>query len=281
MSLVCVAVDRAPSRLRRHPKEQVLPPLRASTAIEAAYRRRLVALVDEMQRSVAYWLRARYRNATPRTVALDEAPVRILQREMRALRRQWEMRWDTMAEQLARYFARSVERRTSGTLTRALARGGMSIKFQMTPAMRDATAATVQANVALIKSIPAQYLGEVEGIVMRSVQTGRDSHQLSSDLQTRLGVTKRRAALIARDQNNKATAAFSRIRQTEAGIEQAVWVHSSAGKTFRPSHAKAGRDKVRFNVAEGWYDPDEKQYIQPGQLINCRCHSRPVVPGFS
>jgi len=63
----------------------------------------------------------------------------------------------------------------------------------MTAAMRDVVDATIHANVALIKSIPSQYFDQVEGIVMRGVQTGRDVGQVTKDLEGRLGVTKRRA----------------------------------------------------------------------------------------
>jgi uncharacterized protein with gpF-like domain len=93
-------------------------------------------------------------------------------------------------------------------------------------------------------------------------------------------VTKRRAALISRDQNNKATAVITRVRQQELGVAEAIWVHSTAGKTPRPTHVKAGRERVRYAIAEGWYDPHEKKNVWPGELINCRCVSRAVIPGF-
>jgi SPP1 gp7 family putative phage head morphogenesis protein len=139
--------------------------------------------------------------------------------------------------------------------------------------------ATVNANVALIKSIPQQYLHQVEGMVMRSVQEGRNLGDLSKDLQKQFGVTKRRAALIARDQNNKATAALSRVRQLDLGIEQAIWMHSGAGKHPRPTHVRNNGKK--YNIAKGWFDPAVKRFIHPGTEIDCRCVSRPVIPGFS
>jgi hypothetical protein len=69
----------------------------------------------------------------------------------------------------------------------------------------------------------------------------------------------------------------------EAGIDECVWVHSGGGREPRPTHLKAGRDKVRFKTSEGWFDPDPKvrRHIQSGELINCRCTQRPVLKGFS
>jgi len=55
-------------------------------------------------------------------------------------------------------------------------------------------------------------------------------------------------------------------------------MHSHAGKEPRPSHL--ANDGKPYKIAEGWYDPDEKKYVWPGTLINCRCFSKPVVAGF-
>ena len=73
---------------------------------------------------------------------------------------------------------------------------------------------------------------------------------------------------------------MNRARQVELGIKEAVWIHSNAGETPRPTHLKAGRDRVRYDVSKGWWDPAVQEYILPGQLINCRCSSRSVIKGF-
>ena len=73
----------------------------------------------------------------------------------------------------------------------------------MMPAMRDIMRATIGQQVSLIKSIPSQYFTNIESLVMRSVQTGRDLEQLTTDLQEQFGVTRRRAAFIARDQTTR------------------------------------------------------------------------------
>lgn len=158
-----------------------------------------------------------------------------------------------------------------------LERGGFAVEFKMTRAMNDVLQATVKENVSLIKSIPERYFAQVEGAVMRSVAAGRDLHSLSEALQKQHGVTKRRAHLISRDQNNKATADLARARYVELGIENARWLHSAGGKEPRPTHVRASRDRVVFNIREGWYDPHEKKHILPGQLINCRCTMVPVL----
>lgn len=144
--------------------------------------------------------------------------------------------------------------------------------------MRDALEATVAENVSLIKSIGSQYLTAIEGHVMRSVTTGRDLAPLARRLELQYGVTRRRAALIARDQNNKATAVITRERQNELGIK-AIWLHSAGGKEPRPTHV-ANSGKV-YDPKEGWFDPDVGEHIWPGTLINCRCVSKSVIPGLT
>jgi len=260
-------------------RNKLLAPVRPNLGLEAEFRRRLVALVEEMHRSFCYWVTAQW-NANPPEMAADESPAAGLRKAMKELADRWQSRFDDAALDLADHFAKDVVDRSDRTLRAILKKAGFSVRFKMTRTMNDVLSATIGEQVGLIRSIPAAYLTQVEGMVLRSVTTGRDLKQLSDDLREQLGVAKRRAALIARDQNNKATATLTRVRQTELGVIEAVWVHSGGGKHPRPSHLKAGRNKVRYDVKKGWYDPDEGEYIFPGELINCRCVSRSVIPGF-
>jgi uncharacterized protein with gpF-like domain len=213
-------------------------------------------------------------------MALDESAAVAMRRAIRALRRRWLAGFDEMAARLARYFADTARRRSDEQLKKILRDGGLTVEWRMTPAMRDVVESVVAENVALIRSIPRESLDRVEGAVMRSVQQGRDLKLLYDELREGFGVSKRRARLIARDQNNKATSMLQRARFVESGIRECVWMHSHAGKTPRPSHVKAGRDKARFDPATGWWDPDEGKFIWPAVLVGCRCTCRPVVRGF-
>lgn len=259
-------------------KDKVLRPVHPNAGLQAMYRRKLDRLVEEMARSYAHWIRARYRDNPPE-MAMDATPAKELQREIAKLGVQWEKRFEMAAPRLARWFATAVERRSMRTLKAILKEGGIAVDLVMTKGMRDVFAATVAENVSLIKSIASQYHTEVEGLVMRSVSAGRDLSFLSKELSHRFGVTARRAKLIAKDQNNKATAVFTRVRQQEAGIEEAVWLHSHGGNEPRPTHvANSGK---KYKISEGWLDPAVGRHIWPGTEINCRCVSKPVVKGFS
>lgn len=258
-------------------RSKTLAPAHPNLGIEADYRKRLYALIAAMDNSLLYWLRARWRSNPP-IMAQDALPGTDLRREMRALSRQWQSNFDEAAPKLAAYFATAASERTNGALERILDEAGFSVEFKMTRTAREVYNALIAENVGLIKSIASQHLTQVEGMVMRSVIEGRKLDDLAKGLEEQFGVTKRRAALIARDQNNKATAIITRVRQQELGITEAIWMHSGGGAHPRPTHV--ANDGQRFVIAEGWYDPAERKRIWPGMLINCRCISRSVIPGL-
>lgn len=261
---------------------KILRPIHPNAGLEAIYRRRLYDLIEEMAASVEYWVRAAYRANPPEIaeIAQDRISAWFLRDAIKKLFRRWNRKFNDLAPKLAKYFAVSSANRSDEKLRKMLRDHGISVKWTMTAAMRDVMNASVAENVALIKSIPQQYLTQVEGMVMRSVQTGRDLGQLSKDLREQLGVTKRRAALISRDQSNKINAVFTRARQLEIGVKEAIWLHSRAGRKPRPTHVTMSGKK--YDVAKGMWDPDPKvkKFIYPGELINCRCVARSVVPGF-
>ncbi len=283
-------------------KPKVLRPVLPDAGLEVEYRKKMRAWMQIMHTSVMHWIMAAYRRNEPemaqdgtndryfsygdgdrhvhqRLLAMDAIPAKELQKAVRKLVKRWRINFNEAAPLLAKWFATKAYKRSTKRLQKILKDAGISVQFKMTKAQRDVFHATVNQNVSLIKSIPTQYLAQVEGLVMRSVQVGGDLETLTNQLEKHFGVTKKRAALIARDQNLKATGALNRARQLELGIDEAIWVHSHAGKTPRPAHLKM--DGKKYNLKKGMWDSHEKAWIQTGQLINCRCFNRPVIKGFS
>jgi SPP1 gp7 family putative phage head morphogenesis protein len=167
---------------------------------------------------------------------------------------------------------------TETAMRDSLKQAGFTVKFRPTREAREAFRAVLSENVGLIKSIQQQYLTGVQTRVWQSVGRGADMATLSRKLQDEYGSTTKRAALIARDQNAKAKATIENTRRAELGIRQAIWQHSAGGREPRPSHVDM-HGKV-FDLAKGMYDPEEKEFILPGTLINCRCTSRAILPGL-
>lgn len=267
----------------RKPDGKALDAVRPNAGIEAKYRRQMQALLEEMARSVVYRVKAAYRKHEPLMVGLaaDAAPAKEIQDVINDLSVQWQKRLNEAAPRMAKAFVDGAGKVSSARLKRILRDAGMTVDFKLTRTLRDVMTASVEANVQLIKSIPEQFLGQVQGAVMRSVSTGRDLGGLTKELQKQFGVGYRRASFIAHDQNNKATSAIQKARQVELGLDQGVWLHSHGGKEPRPTHL-ANHGKT-FSIVEGWFDPDPRvrKRIMPGELPRCRCVWKVVVKGFS
>jgi SPP1 gp7 family putative phage head morphogenesis protein len=251
----------------------------ANRGVEAKYRKTLERLIAEMVGSVEYWLKAGYRKAPPRMLALvdmaeDASPSLRIKKLLGELAKRWIKKFDESAPLIADAYLKGMFKTSDSAMRQALKDAGWTVDFKMTPAVRDAFNASLEENVGLIRSIPEKYLQQVEGVVMRSYSAGRDLETMTKDLRKLYPITQRRAELIARDQSNKANAVVNRARQMELGITEAIWMHSHAGKNPRPDHVKA--NGTVYKIAEGCRISGE--YIQPGEEINCRCTSRPVLP---
>jgi uncharacterized protein with gpF-like domain len=261
-------------------RDKALKPVRPNEGLARRYRRRLSVLIDEMNNSISYWLTAQFKQTPPELAeaAEDESPANALDREMRKMARRWTRRFNESAPKLAEWFAESALTRSDSQLDAILREAGFSVRFHMTQAQNDAYRAVINENVGLIKSIAAEHLSDVQGLVMRSVQQGGNLFDLTKELKARYGLVHKRAALIAHDQNSKATAVLTRARHLELGVQKARWLHSSAGRHPRPGHVKASRERLVYDVAKGAFIDGE--YIWPGQLINCRCVAVPIIEGY-
>lgn len=245
----------------------------ANRGVEAAYRKALTALIAEMHGSVAYWVIAGYRK-TPPVLAHDSTPSQQMRKVLDDLAKRWKRKFEDAAPYIAELYLRKMFNSSDNSLKQALKDAGWSVKFKMTPAVRDAFNASLAENVGLIKSIPEKYLQQVEGIVMRAYSGGRNLKEMTEAIAELYPAAKDRATLIARDQSNKANSVVNRTRQLELGIKRARWMHSHGGKEPRLDHLAA--DGKEYDIEKGCLISGE--YIQPGEMINCRCTSRPILP---
>lgn len=286
--------------------------VRASAALKQKYFKKLMGLIDEMNKSVTWWLGARYKENEKEIVANDikswskaervsaerhfkargskglgtasEFPTSIafdsaasdIEKELKDLMKRWSKRFDEAAEDIAKDFVKSAVNHSTNNLKELLKKAGWTTNLKLSRKAQDKLKALVLENVNLIKSIPEKYFTELTTVTMQSITRGRDLKYLKDEIKKRYGVVERRAALIARDQNNKATSIIIHTEYEELGITEAIWKHNPGSKEPRHEHVMAN-NKV-YDISKGMYFESIKDYVFPGEEINCGCTSEPIIP---
>lgn len=131
------------------------------------------------------------------------------------------------------------------------------------------------SNVNKIKSLAGQELVEITNILEDSTRVGLRVEQLRDQIRDRFGVTKSKAALLARDQTLTLNAQIARQRQTNLGIESYVWTTSGDGKV-RETHADLDGTTQRWDTPP--VISEDGRVGHPGDDYQCRCTAFPVLP---
>ncbi len=253
-------------------KKKTLRKMRYNQSISKAYKAAMDKIIKEAGESANYWATAQYNDNMSKGRTIKEAAERIA-----ALKSDWVTNFSDVSFTVASRFAHSVDKSTKKAINSSLSESGIAkVKFAMTPAMKEAIDGVVAENVSLIKSIPEQYFTQVENIAIESITRGRDLNYMTTELQKQLGVTKRRAERIALDQNNKATAKLTKIRDEEMGITKGIWIHSGGGSNPRQKHVAANGKE--FSLSKGLQVGDNGEWVLPGEEINCGCSWKPILP---
>lgn len=258
-------------------KLKLAAPVHPSAAIQIAYQADLRnSLIKPMAADLLALLSAAWDAVE---VATDARPS---PNRLRVIMERWGAKWvarlETLGEKIACEFANASRTYTDNAVKKSFQAAGLTIQWRPTKRMLEGYAAVVYENVQLIKSIPQKFLTDVQSDVWLSVTKGADKATLTEKIRDSYGVTWRRAALISRDQTAKAKGVFEAARRHELGIKRAVWMHSHAGREPRPSHV--AMNGKQYDVTKGMWDKDEGEWVLPGELINCRCTSKAVIPGF-
>ena len=263
-------------------------PLNPPAAVEQRYYAALHALIGRMTAEAEFELKKLFKtDAAEEYFAQDRAgfaqdasissQARIL---TNAMLKKYTDLFASLSKPMAEEFAEQSDK-SSDVAVKSSIRGmtdqvTLSTKTITSGVLNDILNATVTENVALIKSIPAQYLGGVQQAVMRSITTGNGMQELVPYLQKHKGITLRRARMIASDQVKKSFSALSKARMEKAGIKEYIWRHTAGSRHPRKLHIEMDGNKYRYD------DPpviDEKTGERgiPGQAINCHCRMVPIL----
>lgn len=134
----------------------------------------------------------------------------------------------------------------------------------------------IAENTRLIKTIPQQYLNDVEGVIRRGVAQGLASKELAKQVEEQFGVTKRRAQIIARDQISKSNSLLTEYRHKDLGIDEYFWMDSEDARV-RPLHRRAGNESAAGKTFK-YSAPPSYIGANPGMPVLCRCWARAKWP---
>lgn len=124
----------------------------------------------------------------------------------------------------------------------------------------------------LITKMTREQIDDTMNIARRGIRAGDRPSLIAERVIKKTGITENKARLIARDQTNKLHGQLTKMRQENLGIESYIW-RTSLDERVRASHlAKEGKE---FR----WDDPPPDTG-HPGEDINCRCTSAPVLEGM-
>jgi len=168
-------------------------------------------------------------------------------------------------------------------------------KLMTSEGVNDYIDAMVTSNVALIKTIPQEFFSDVERTILDGYAQGIALKPMMEQLQEKVGVSARRAKLIAADQMNKVNSDVERRRMLNIGITR--YKHSTS-KDERVSGNPAGlypNAKIScFGIAQQdiGYGPGVYLLVDgatwkgqkglfPGRChVKCRCTYTPQIEGF-
>lgn len=259
----------------------------ANAGIEAWYRDDLDALIGDMLADYRAELQDAYKKRTVKEYyTADASATSIMNRTLRRLRTKWTEIFGKFADRHALMFADKANRYSEFSAKHSLKSLGLDDpKDAKKSEIRDVLQASIAENVALIKNIQQDVANDVEGAVYRSLASNdptQGTTAVMEELVERGGITRRRAAVIARDQNSKLYTNLNKARMEANGVEKFKWKHSSAGKTQRRVHVDRQTQDVGYGPGIFRFDSPELWEVRqadaglPGEAINCRCRMVPV-----
>lgn len=253
-------------------------PIELPKAIGISYNAELQRMVRRIKKDIDQSIKPQVKDLEFEYTADSWADV--IEVSLAALRQRWSGAvFNRFAERMASNFVQAVNLQNQQQFQNQYKSFGINI-YAGNQAVSDYLDATVKDNVRLIKSIPDQYLTQVESIVLGNMRAGMRPSAINKQLQDQFGVTERRARVISRDQTSKAANGLAKKMMQSAGFEYYEWI-TSEDERVRSRHRKIS-DKVTA-YGKGiyrWDDPplsDKGEPISPGTDYSCRCIARPVL----
>lgn len=171
---------------------------------------------------------------------------------------------DDAAREIARGNLRAIRRQVKSVL-------GLDI-FVNDTNLQDMLDSFGDENARLIKTMNEDFITRIQTITTQALRQGRRAGSIEKEILRLLGdeedKTRKRAALIARDQLASLRGDVTRERQTQLGVKRYKW-RTSLDSRVRPAHRNREGDTFE------WDDPPPDGH--PGKPILCRCTAEPII----
>ncbi len=269
-------------------------PIRPSDETERYYRAQLREIVRQMAQAVDETLTPVLR----RNYTADGYLTDIIKE---ALRQAAELFFSSsFGQQINRLAQRVVSRAESESAEVFVEQINRAIGIDMTRLMVNESLvdyfdASVESNVALIKSLSSDYFDDIQREVMDGILRGDSLTDMVRNIQSVTGATYERARLIASDQTLKIQSDITRKRQQSAGIDRFSWSTSQdvrvsgnpAGKypnakikCFMIARADVGYGRGVYLWSRGASYAGETGLFPGRAHIKCRCNGTPLIKGL-
>lgn len=256
-------------------------PLRVAVTIEDRYARRLLRHIDAMIKVTDKAIEDIFTSEDYAGKYAMDANIGSQARiTMNALNNTFETLFAQIAGPISEQMIDSVDDASAIDLKMSLREIAGHYSFDtdiLTGELRESLTAATQESAGLIKRVPTQYLGQIQGDVMRSIQSGRGLADLKPQLEKRNVEIRNWAHNVAMDQTRKAYAGINKGRMKALGVTKYEWVHSGGSNHPRAYHRDVLNGKIFSVDNPPIIDPKTGERGHPGTAIFCRCTMRPIV----
>lgn len=248
--------------------EKPLPAIDVPLSAEIAYRRALTDYLDQLQRvameSIGPAALARMGDAAL-TLDADESMMAQFEQTRRSL-------LETVKDMVRRILRLDTDRHTRKWTAAVRKAFGVDVAAIIrNEDLQGPLDKMTDWSVSLITSLSDEVRGKVASTVQSAMVQGQDRKTLATSLRSVFDMSKRRAALIARDQLAKANSLFNQERHKQAGITEYKW-STSADERVRELHRSLEGKVYRYGKPTG-----AEGGAAPGIPINCRCVAIAIV----
>lgn len=158
----------------------------------------------------------------------------------------------------------------------SVATEGIRIPAEFTPAMRKQFAAELTNNMELsVKNFSVDMVKELRSLAEQNGFAGARTDKLAAIIESRFGVSKRKAEFLADQETGLLMAKYRQARYQDIGVQEYIW-STSHDVRVRPDHRLL--DGRRFSYASPpVVDRATGRRCNPGEDFRCRCVPRPIV----